>query len=157
MPLKEKFIISLEEANRHIQLADHLTYVTFPIVKENRLLLKALEEIYDALTKIISAVLQYEYAQKRIEIYKDAKENFRTFVQLSEKYGIKKEQLKKIIDIMALAEKHKKSPFEFAKGEKIVIMSDNMTTETVTLDKIKFSLIETKDFLRKVSLAIKRT
>ena len=33
-----KYILSLEQAKKSLQLADHLVYVTYPIVKENKLL-----------------------------------------------------------------------------------------------------------------------
>ena len=63
--------------------------------------------------------------------------------------------MKKLIEIIQLAEKHKKSPFEFVRNDKIVIMSDGMQTDTITLEKIKSFLIETKDFLRKANQKIK--
>jgi len=151
MEVEEKFIISLEKAKNQLQTADHLTYITFPVVKENRLLLKVLEQIYQSLINTINAILQYEYAYKRIQIYGDAKENFRTFRKLALKYSLTEEQLDKIIKIMTLAEKHKKSPFEFVRKDKIVIMSNGMKTDTITLENIKSFLSETKDMIRKVS------
>jgi len=152
----EKFIISLRRAKNSLQKADHLTYMTFPLIRENKLLLKILDELSDSVLNTINAILQYEYAYKRIQLYKDAKENFRTFKRLAEKYKIDQNQLNKIIEILSLNESHKKSPFEFAKKDKIVILSDNLKTNTLTLEKIKSYLLETKDFVRKVSLIIER-
>lgn len=152
---QEIYITSLEKAKKALQMADHLTYITFPIVKENRLLLKILEEISQSLISVINSILQYEYTYKRIQLYKDARENFRTFKSIAGKYNISQEQLNKIIEILSLAEKHKTSPFEFSKNNKIVIMSNEMRTDTLTLDKIKTYLLETKDTVRKVSLNIK--
>lgn len=153
----EKFILSLEKARKSLEMADHLTYMTFPLVKENRLLLKVLDELYLSVLNTINSILQYEYAYKRIQIYKDAKENFRTFMDLAEKYKISQEQLKNLIEILNLGEKHKRSPFEFVKNDKIVIMSDNLKTATLNLEKIKRFLLETKDFIRKASLIISKT
>jgi len=152
----EKFELSLEKASQALKMADHLTYITFPLVKENKLLLKILDELKESILNIINAILQYEYLHKRIQLYKDAKENFRTFKELSGKYRISQEQLNKIIEILSLSEKHKKSPFEFSKKDKIVIMSDNLKTSTLDLDKIKSFLLETKDLLRKANLVIKQ-
>jgi len=155
MEVEEKFILSLEKARQELQTADHLTYMTFPLIKENRLLLKALEKIYNTILNTINAILQYEYTYKRIELYNNARDNFNTFKSLAQKYNISQEQLNKIMEILNLGEKHKKSPFEFAKNDKIVIMSEGMRTDTITLDKIKSYLLETKDILRKASLIIK--
>ena len=153
----EKFITSLEKARKSLQIADHLTYMTFPQLKENKILLKALDELYISIINIINSILQYEYTYKRIQIYKDPRENFRTFRKIAERYKISTEQLNKIIEILSLGEKHKKSPFEFVKNDKIVIMSDNLKTETITTDKIKSFILETKDFLRKADNIINKT
>lgn len=150
MEIEEKFLLSLEKAQQQLQTADHLIYMTFPLIKENKLLLKALEEIYSSILNTINTILQYEYAYKRIHLYSDAKENFRIFKAIAPRYSISQEQMSKIIEIMAITEKHKKSPFEFVKQDKIVIMSEGMKTDTITLETMKDYLIETKNFLKKV-------
>jgi len=154
--MEEKYILSLEKAKKSLRTADHLTYMTYPLVRENKLLLKILDEIYLAVFNTINSILQYEYLYKRIQIYSDPKENFRTFQKLAEKYNLSQEQLKKLTEILTLFENHKKSPFEFSKKEKIIIMSDNLHTETLNLEKIKSFLLETKDFIRKTSLNINK-
>ena len=151
----ERFILSLDRAREQIQTADHLTYITFPLIKENKLLLKILEGIYSGIANIINAILQYEYMYKRIQIYASARDNFETFKRITGRYNISSEQLSKIIEIFSLVEHHKKSPFEFVKNGKIVIMSENMKAEILTLEKIKMFLLEAKDVLRKASIIIK--
>lgn len=147
---KEKYQTSIKKARQVLKRADHLAYMTYPIVKENKLLVKILEQIYDSIKFSINAILQYEYLYKRIKIYKDSKENFRTFKKIASRYDIDKEQLEKIIKIMKLGQRHKNSPFEFGKDNKLVIMSNNNKTDTLTIEKIKNQLIEAKDLLRKV-------
>jgi len=154
MQAEEKFLSSLDKAKKSLEIADHLAYMTFPIVRENKLLLKILEELYNSIISAINSILQYEYTYKRIRLYTNAKENFNTFRSIAGRYKIDKEQLGKIINILTLAEIHKNASLEFAKNDKIVIMSDNLKTETLTIDKIKAYLLETKDFLRKCSLVI---
>jgi len=118
-------------------------------------LLKILDELYLASINTINAILQYEYIYKRIQLYGDARENFRTFQKVSKRYQISQEQLNKITELLTLAENHKKSPLEFTRNNKIIIMSDNLRTDTLTIEKIKEFLIETKDFVRKTSQVIK--
>jgi len=65
--MQEKFIESLNLATKSLQTADHLTYVTFPLLKEQRLLLKVLEELQEAVVNTINAILQYEYSNRRIK------------------------------------------------------------------------------------------
>jgi hypothetical protein len=147
---KETFEISLEKAKKSIQTADHLTYVTYNIVKEQRLLLKIIEDLKDSLLNLINSTLQYEYYYKRIRIWNEAKENFNTFKKICPWYNISQEEISKIIEIIRLFEKHKKSPFEFVKNNKIVIMSDNLKTDILTLEKVKEFLVTTKMILSKV-------
>ena len=77
----EKFLEHLQEAEKRIQIIDHLVYVTFPVIKDKRLFIKILSEIKNALSNCINSVLQYEYIYKRINLYNNAKENFKTFIE----------------------------------------------------------------------------
>jgi hypothetical protein len=151
----EKYLESLELAQKAFQTADHMTYITFPLVKEKRLLLRILSELSLSILNTINSILQYEYYNKRIQIYRDARDNFQTFREISPGYEIKPEQLRKLVEIINLAERHKKSPFEFVRNDKIIIMSEGMQTDTVSLEKIKEFLIYVRDFIKKTSLKIK--
>lgn len=151
----EKFIESLEQASKSFQIADHMTYITFPLVKEKRLLLKVLSELGNSIMGTINAILQYEYYWKRIQIYNDARANFETFKRVSSRYNVSPEQIRTLTEILTLAEKHKKSPFEFVKNDKIVIMAEGMMPSYLTLEKIKSFILETKDFLKKANLKIR--
>ncbi len=153
----EKFLSSLEIAAKTIKTADHMAYITFPLLKDKRLLIKILSEIYLAMLNIVNAVLQYEYYYKRIILYKDARMNFNTFVErCSSRYSISQEDVKRILDIFTIIEKHKQSPMEFVRREKLVIMSDDMQTESISIERLKEYLILSKELLRKVSEVINR-
>lgn len=146
---------SLAYATKCLQTADHLAYITFPLVKEKRLLLKILSELSNFTLNAINSVLQYEYYWKRIHIYTEARANLQTFKSLASRYEISQEQVIKMMEILSLNEKHKKSPFEFVRNDKIVIMSEGMHTDIINLEKIKGFLVETKDILRKINSKLK--
>lgn len=154
MQEQEKYLISIEKAKKSLKIADHLTYMTFPVVRENRLLLKILEEISNSIISTINSILQYEYLYKRIKLYSNAKDNFEIFKKLTPKYSINQEQLNKIIEILSLAEQHKSSSFEFVKNDKVVIMTNNLNHKTLTIDKTKEYITETKNFLNKVLIML---
>jgi len=75
----EKFLEYIQEAEKIIQTVDHMVYITFPLIKDKRLLLKILLETKIAISNCINSILQHEYIYKRIVLYKNAKTNFRTF------------------------------------------------------------------------------
>lgn len=146
----EKYKESLEKALKHLNVADHIIYITYPIIRDKRLLLKSLDSIYETIINLINAILQYEYLWKRIQLSKNPKENFETFKNKSlNRLGMSLLEINQILEILSLIEKHKKSPIEFQRKERIVIMSDNLQINTIDTEKMKIYLNLTKIFLKR--------
>ena len=144
------FLEHLQEAERTIRSVDHMIYITFPLVKDKRLLFKILTEIKSAIVNCINAILQYEYINERVTLYKSAKENFETFInRCTVRYKITKEEIASILELFDIIEKYKDSPIEFLRNEKIIIVSENMKTKVITMEKIKFFLLLTKNLIKK--------
>jgi hypothetical protein len=153
----EKFLEYLHEAERIVQTADHIMYVTFPLIKDKRLLLKIISEIKIAIANCINAILQYEYINKRIALYKDPRLNLKTFEEkCAQKYGIENEEIKLISELFRIVEKYKQSQMQFIKDNKIVILSENLNTHVITIEKIKKLLDLSKDILKKTKSSFLR-
>lgn len=153
----QKFLENLQEAEKKIQTIDHMVYVTYPLIKDKKLLLKTLLETKKAITNCINSILQYEYLYKRITLYRSPKSNFRTFKEkCAPRYKVTEKEIKLILELFEIVEKHKQSPFEFVKNEKIIILLENLKPETITLEKSKEFLILGKDILRKTKEIILR-
>ena len=151
----EKFLKSIKEAEKIIKNVDHILYITFPLVKDKKLLLNVLEDIKSAISHCINSILQHEYLYKRITLYQNPKTNFITFIQKSSKYyHITEEETKRIVELFDLVEKHKESPMEFIKDGKIIIMSENLKTKLITIEKIKEFLLLSKSILIKTKKGI---
>lgn len=131
----------LDESLRLINIADHMAYMTFPLVNEKKLLLKILEQIHKSLINSISAALLL----KNKRILKDNKKNLKRFLKLKRFYNIKEEEIKKITEIIEISSKHKASAMEFPRKENIVIMMDNLQT-------IKLDIKKTKEYLSLIRL-----
>lgn len=152
----EKFQENLKEAIRALQIADHMTYVTFPLVKEQRLILKIFDEIYKSIIGCINAILNYEYLYKRIKLYRDTNDNMQTFInKCAKNYTLNNEQIKKIKEILELNKRHKQSAMEFVKKDKIVILSDSLKTQILNIQTIKQYLLIAKELLMKVNEKMK--
>ena len=133
-----KFLDSLVEAEKAWKSADYLVNVTFPIVKDPKLLIRALESLDKEVRLAVSVILQVEYLFKRIELAKDAEENMRIFVKrCAKRYGIGEEDVKLVKEILFLGKKHKESGFEFGKGEKGVILDDLGNAYQLNREKMK--------------------
>ena len=154
--MPDKFLLSLQDAYKSLQTADHMVYITFPLIKENRLLIKILSGIYCAVLALVNAMLQYDFAYKRVILTENAKENFKIFREkCAPRFGISADEMEKIIEIFRLMGEHQASPMEFVKGNKFVILSDNLKTDALTLGRLKDYLITSKNLLKKVSDKIK--
>ena len=154
--MPEKFEENLKQAIRSLQIADHMTYVTFPLVKEQRLILKIFDEIYKSIIGCINAILNYEYLYKRISLYRDNNDNMQTFMnKCAKNYTLNNEQIKKIKEILELNKRHKQSAMEFVKKDKIVILSDSLKTQVLNIQIIKQYLLIAKELLMKVNERMK--
>ena len=153
----EKFFENLEKAEKIISTASHLLYVTYPIVQDKKLLLKILSEIKNGLASCMNAVLQYEYLYGRVRLSSDPKINFKKFLEkCCPRYNITNIEVKRILRIFEIIEKHNTSPMEFVKEDKVVILTDNMNSETITLEKVKEFLDSSKSVLKKAKDVILR-
>jgi len=133
-----KHIESLEKARRSRKIADHMAYMTYPMMRDKRLLLKIVDEIYIALIGSMNAILQYEYLKKRISLSNDADQNLKLlFEKCSQRYGISNDDILSLREFFSLYLQHKKSPIEFQRKDKVVLMSDDFRTKVIDLEKIK--------------------
>ena len=144
-----------KDALKHIQIADHLMYVTLPIVNEKRLLVKIFEEIYKSILNSVNAVVRYEVLLGRIKPTNDEEQHLLQFFKLAKNYTISHEQLKNIQEIIEIHKKHSESPMEFVKKEKVVIMSSTLSTKTVDQAQVKGYLLIAKELFMTVTKRIK--
>ncbi len=133
----DKFIGKLIFVKKRIIFSEKLINQIFPLTREKRILLKALNEIKESVKECISLILYYEHIQKRISISKNHYKNFEIFANnCSKDYGLTKEDIHLIKNLFRINEKHKKSPLEFIKDGKIVILSENLKTDFLTIKDI---------------------
>ena len=146
----EEFEKNLKEAVRHLQIADHMAYVTFSLVNEYRLLIKIFDETYNSIINCVNSILNYEYLYKRIQLYNNHNDNLDTFVRIAKDYDLSNEQVKKIKEVIELNKKHKQSAMEFVRKDKVVIMSDSLSTQVLDLRLIKEYLLLAKELMVRV-------
>ena len=148
--MAEKFIENLADAEKILYTADHMIYITFPLINDKRLLLKIIQEIKKSVINCITSILHYEYAHMRVTLYKDPSLNFRIFSEkCAPSYNITKDEIRLILELFDFVEKHRESSFEFMRNDKVVIMSGNMRPKTLTIEKAKDFLILGKNLLKK--------
>ena len=136
--IHKTFLDEIVEAEKFWQSADHLIYITLPIVKDPKLMIRALENLHRGVVKNISLILKFEYLYKRVQLSKDSKKNLEIFFRkCAGRYSLGELDKKLIKDIVILGRKHKESGVEFSKSGKVIILDDNLGTSELTLEKMK--------------------
>ncbi len=120
-----------------VQSADHLVYVALPVVKDNRLLLRALEHVHRAVILNIGVVLKFEHLFKRLTLTKDPKVNLEMFFACGKRFGLNELDYKGIKEIMTLGKKHKESGFEFSRSGKVIILDDSLGLYELRAENLK--------------------
>jgi hypothetical protein len=154
----EKYRQLREISQKKIKLADHMLTMTYPVVKDPKLLVSVMENIFLALTNAIGSLLHYERTFKKVPQFEDTFiSKFRVFKEnCAKKYKIEESNISLIQEIKDIVLQHKKSPIEFTRKDSFVICSDDYIMQTITLEKMKTYILKSKSFLQKISNIIER-
>ncbi|MBI2107256.1 hypothetical protein HYT57_04705 [Candidatus Woesearchaeota archaeon] len=153
----EEFISLVKEANKAFETADHLAYVTYPIVNDIKLIALVAENLNTALTKTMEALLYYDKLYKRIQfIPNDFYSKFELFKTRSAKYyNLSHQNIEIILEIKEFIEERKKSQMEFSRKNSFVLYS-NLQVKTMSLDKIKKYITQTKGIIFVLNQVLKQ-
>tara|TARA_Y100000310_G_scaffold255534_1_gene263014 strand:+ start:7241 stop:7726 length:486 start_codon:yes stop_codon:yes gene_type:complete len=154
----EKFQELRDAANKKLQLADHILTMTYPLVKDPKLLLSVVENLFLAFTYAMSSLLYYERLFKRIPPFPDDfKSKFEIFKdKCISKHSLDREYPKIIQDIKEIIVAHKKSPIEFSRHESLIICNGDYRTRTISADLIKDYVAKAKLFIKSVSTIVSK-
>ena len=152
----EKFQEVREKAKKNIKIADHMLTVTFPLVKDTKLLLSVIENIFLGYTNAIAALLYYERLFKKIPPFQETFESkFNMFRdRCVKKHNIDKSYIIEVQDIRDIILEHRKSPIEFKRGDKFVICSDDYNIKSVSAQDIKKYVDKAKVFIEQIDTIV---
>ncbi len=145
-------------ASKKIKIADHMLTMTYPMVKDPKLLLAVMENVFLALTNSVGALLHYERTFKRVPPFQETfVSKFNVFREkCAIRYNIDKEQVLMLEEIKDIILQHKKSPVEFTRSDSFIICSDDYKMKTITLDKMKNYILKSKLFIQNISNIINK-
>ncbi|MEM2131519.1 MAG: hypothetical protein QXR96_03275 [Candidatus Woesearchaeota archaeon] len=146
--MAEEYQIKKQETLKNIKIADHILNVSYPIVKDAKLLKIVLNKIYNALYNAIAMLLYYERYHKRISVFI---ENYNSMIESCKeiflKYKISKGYIGFLHEIKELIDIQKKSEIEFVRKENYVFASKNYELNSLSINQIK-------DYMQKAKLFI---
>lgn len=154
----EKFQILREEAKKNIQLADHMLTVTYPLVKDPKLLLAVVENIFLSLTNSMGSVLYHERLFKNIPPFNDNFESkFNMFHEkIIPRHNIDKDYERFIQEVKDIITAHKKSPVEFSRKDSFVICSDEYKMKTISINELKEYISKARSFIQETNTIVSK-
>ncbi|NJL43818.1 MAG: hypothetical protein HC945_00625 [Nitrosarchaeum sp.] len=142
----------LEAAKRALKVADHMLMVTYPLLKEMRLLLSITENLYKAMDAALQALVGKEREYRRIPYSGEGFEArlavFRMHVM--KKHGFMSEGADTLQWLHETLEERRRSPVEFERKGKFVMCSESYRMRTLSVDDLKKHMAVGKRFLAKV-------
>ena len=156
--MMEQFQEVRDKAKRNIQIADHMLGVTFPLVKDPKLLLAILDNLFLAYSNAISAIIYHDRLFKKVPPFQDNFESkFNIFKERSIiTHKLDKSYLQEIQDLKDILSEHKKSPLEFSRKDRFFICSDNYHMKSVGINEITKYLSKAKIFIEEVDNILKK-
>jgi hypothetical protein len=153
----EKVKQLLLKAKEKINTADHLIYVTYPQVKEVRMLYGITENLALAIKTIVQGVVEYEKMYKRLPYtpsnFAIEFEMFKT--KCAKRYRFTDDEIEIVRQINSIVEMRKKSPMEFVRRDKFIICTENYKMKIVNLPMVKQYLNVAKSLFNKTIRMIK--
>jgi hypothetical protein len=134
----EKFKFLVRQARAYLQTADHLVYVTYPLVNETKMLLVVAENLYKASTKAINAILYREKLYKRIISLPDEwEQRLRIFEKIAPKYNLPASVQSIPRKLWTIVKEYEKSPMAFSRKDKFIITDEKFTMQTLDVTLLK--------------------
>jgi len=135
-------------AKEQIKIGDHMLYMTYPILKENKLIISIAENIYNAMLYSMDALLMYERMYKRILLYPDKfSVKLEILRKISARYNLSGEIIPIMQDLKIFLDERKNSRVEFAKNDKYVLFNQKQELRSLGIEKLKQNLNISKNFI----------
>ena len=129
--------------------AFHLLQITFPLIKDPRLLLGIARNILESYSYAIDSILRHERELNNISPYNN---NFQgkmnVFIhKIVPRYNLSPEYFDLILELHDIVESQKKSPIDFSRKNKFVICTKEYNLKSITASQLKVHLTKNKEFL----------
>ncbi len=142
----------ITRARKEIEIADHLMFVTFPLVSDIKFLLSITEHVISSSKLALEALLEYERYYKRIEPFPN---NFAVMLnafktKVYERYQFEDKHLRLLNKLLDLSHFIEKSQMQFRRQEKFILTADPYDIKTLDKETVKRQLGIAKDFIERV-------
>ncbi len=144
-----KYLDALQRARFQYDAAFHLLSVTYPMVKDPKLLIGILSNIQISMEAAMEAILVYERQLQLVPHYLDNfQSRFNTFRYKSVRRNKIDQQLVDTMEtIQSLLDLHRQSQIEFRKDDRLIILDQDFHVQQLTLLNIREFLTHNQTFI----------
>jgi hypothetical protein len=147
----EKFNQLLKQARESFSTADHLAYVSFPMIREPKMLYVIAEALHKTAMQVITALLYYEKMYKRImTIPQEEGARIQMLEKLAPKYKLSNGVVDAVKDLSEIMQKYKESPMTFSRGDKFVMSTDVFNLKMLDANLLKNHVLSVRTLLERV-------
>lgn len=135
---------SKDKAIQQLKTAEHLLEITFPLVKDPKLLIGVINNLNSCLNHGMEAVFHEDFlVPKSLNGKIDV---------LLKKHNLPQEHVKLIRKVNQLIISHKESPVVFKRGDRQIICNENYDVEVISAKEVRNLIDTTKEFLSQIGL-----
>ena len=143
------YLTAREKAIQQYDAAFHLLNVTFPLVKDPKLLIGIINNLSQSFEHAMDSILAYEKQLRLVPNYSD---NFQSKFNLFRYKCVRRnkipiEHITLMMELKEILELQKKSPVEFQRGNRYILASKDYKLRALSINDIKAYLTQNKDFL----------
>jgi len=138
-----------KKAREQYDAAFHLLNVTFPLIKEPKLLMGIVNNVSQSMEHGMNAILAYERQLKLVPNYNNEfQSKFNLFRYKSiKRNNIPNELVTMMQDLKELIELHKQCPTEFQRGNKYILASKDYQLKVLSIKEIREYVAKNNRFL----------
>lgn len=146
----EKHKELIAKARREIDLADHLVYVTLPLVDDIKFILAITDHVFNASSLAMESALEQKKYYKKLEAFP---RSYNAMVELWKNHIMGEQFDRKHLDFLKRMYEIKHavstSSMRFRRQDKYILTNDVYDLKVLDLDQVKKYLSIAKDFLDK--------
>jgi hypothetical protein len=148
----------LDVARKYLKNADHLLLMTYPSIKETRLFLPILQNIFLSFSNALDALLLDQFNKKKIGMFdSDFESRIKIYrLKIEKKNNLDSNYYNTLLNIKKLLILHKVSPIEFERHEKFIICSESYEINQITEKLLNEYLIKAKLFIEDTDAIINK-
>lgn len=145
----------LAQAKKELGLADHISSVALPLVKDKNVFLSVLNHINKCVYLAMRAYIAQQRKLRKIRINPSSDDLVRQlFFEKAKGLGITTSEQYIVSELDLLVEAHKKSQTEIRRGEDYILFLPNFETITVNHSNVKRYLSIARTFIDKIERGI---